>query len=273
MRKRFPAAAVLLLALLLPSVLFAQGGTMRVRYSLWSSEMSAKLEVSSGATFGTEFSLNDLGMDKKESVDVWELEMWEGSVRMDLSHWEHRWDGFAQIGRSIVFEGITYDLGDVVDSSFRMKSTDISLTANLARSYKTALGAVFGFKYYEYYCKMWDTTKAVETKEEVVAPIPYLGVSAEFMLGETTAVGGRFVMSQYAYSGTDVHVSNYYQVDAYIEFRAGTSQGGTWSPQSGLALRIGLHNIHLSYENRTEGDRCKVTQMMKGTYAAIYLSF
>jgi hypothetical protein len=273
MFKRLVAAAVLVTAAALPSVLYAQGGTMRIRYSLWSSEIGTELEVSSGTTFGTEFTLNDLGMDKKDSIEVWELEMWEGSLRMDISYWENRWDGAAQIGRQIVFEGITYNLGDVVDASFRMRTTDVSLNANLASSFKTSFAGVFGFKYIEYYAKMWDVTTAVETKEQAVAPIPYLGVSAEFMLGETTVVGGRFVMSQYSYSGTEVHVNNYYQIDAYVEFRAGTSQGGTWSPQSGLALRIGLHNIHIDYENRTAGDACRVIQIMRGTYAAIYISF
>ena len=90
----------------------------------------------------------------------------------------------------------------------------------------------------------------------------------EFMLGETTVVGARFVMFNYAYGGTHVDVSNFYQVDAYVEFRAGTAQQG-----GGLALRIGFHNIVIDYENRTPGDRFEIRQIMKGTYAAIYLSF
>ena len=232
--------------------------------------MNAKLQVTSGSSFGTEFSLNDLAMDKKERIDVWEVEMWEGSLRMDLSYWENRWDGYAQITRDIVFEGVTYNLADVVDGSFRMRTTDISVTSFLSQNYQAAFGVTGGVKYIEYYVKLWDQTPGSEVVavERAVAPIPYLGVMTEFMMGETTVLGARFVMFNYAYGGTHVDVSNFYQVDAYVEFRAGTAKQG-----GGLALRIGFHNIVIDYENRSPGDGFKIRQIMKGTYAAIYLSF
>jgi len=250
-----------------------QPGAARLRYSLWSSENSAKLEVTSGGTFGTEFNLNDLGMDKKENIEVWELELWEGSIRFDISYWENRWDGYAQINRNIVFEGLTYNLSDILDSSFRMKVTDVSLTTNLHNNPQSSFGAVGGVKYMEYYGKLWDVTAGFEAKEEAVAPIPYLGVSAELLIGETTIIGGRFVLFQYAYSGTNVDVANFYQVDAYIEFRASAKSVGIGGSGGGLALRIGFHNISIRFENHTPDDRFKITHLMKGTYVAIYLSF
>jgi hypothetical protein len=144
-----------------------------------------------------------------------------------------------------------------------MKATDVSLTTNLSRTYKASFGITGGLRYIEYKVELWEPATNVSSREEVIAPIPYLGVTAEFLLGETTVVGGRFVMFQYAYSGTNVDVSNFYQADAYIEYR----------PDAGVALRIGFHNIYLSYENETPGDRFKITQMLRGTYAAIYIMF
>lgn len=279
--KKYTCFTAFLLAVIIYCVpVYAQGrssagqpGAARLRYSFWGSENSAKLEVTSGGTYGTEFSLNDLGMDKKENIDIWELEIWEGSIRFDISYWENRWDGYAQINRNIVFEGFTYNLSDILDSSFRMKVTDISLTANLYRNPQSSFGAVTGFKYMEYYGKLWDITAGVEAKEEAVAPIPYFGLSTEMLVGETTVIGGRFVMFQYAYSGTNVDIANFYQVDAYIEFRASTKSVGIGASGGGLALRIGFHNINIRYENHTVDDRFKITHLMKGTYAAIYLSF
>jgi len=261
----FLSAAVLALFLagISTPALAQNSNASRFRYSLWSSEMSTKLEVSSGTTFGTEFSLNDLGMDKKETIEVWELEMWQGSMRLDISFWENRWDGYAQINRNIVFEGINYNISDIVDSSFRMRTTDVSLTTTISRSYQAHLGFVSGMKYIEYYSKIWNVTGGVEAKESAVAPIPYFGASLELLVGEQTILGGRFVLFQYAYSGTNVDVTNFYQADGYVEFKAGQS----------LALRIGFHNMVINYENKTAGDGFKVKQLIKGTYAAIYLSF
>jgi hypothetical protein len=262
----------LLVAVLLTTPASAQQGfagastvskSGRFRYSLWGSEISVDLEVTSGTTFGTEFSLNELGVDKKETIEVWEFEMWEGAFRLDISYWENEWEGFAQISRDIAFEGVTYNLSAVLDSSFRMRATDVSLTTNLSSTYKASFGITGGLKYIEYHAKLWEVATGVSSKEEVIAPIPYLGVSAEFLVGETTILGGRFVMFQYAYSGTNVSVSNFYQADAYLEYR----------PDAGVALRIGFHNIHMSYENRTPGDRFKITQMLRGTYAAVYIMF
>jgi hypothetical protein len=248
-----------------------QGSTMgpselksgRLRYSLWSSEISADLEVTSGTTFGTEFSLNELGMDKKETVPVWEFEMWDGSFRLDISYWENKWEGFAQTSRDIAFEGVTYSLSAVLDSTFKMRMTDVSLTMSLSRTPEAAFGLVGGLKYIEYYAKLWEVSTGMSANEHAIAPVPYVGVTAEFLVGETTVLGGRFVMFQYAYSGTNVDVGNFYQADAYIEYR----------PEAGVALRVGFHNIHLSYENHTPGDRFKITQMLRGTYAAVYVSF
>lgn len=235
----------------------------RFRYSLWGSEIAAKLKIDSGTTYGTEFDLNDLGMDKKDTIEVWELEMWEGQLKLDISYWENRWDGYAQITRDIVFEGFNYDIADIVDSSFRMRTTDVSLTTRLVSNYKSSFGLVGGLKYIEYYAKLWSVTGGLAADEEVVAPIPYAGVSVDFLLAEQTILGGRFVLFQYAYSGTHVDVGNFYQIDAFVEFRAGTS----------LALRIGFHNMSISYRNRTLGDEFEITQTMKGSYAAIYISF
>jgi hypothetical protein len=279
MLKRLVWIPVLLVAAFFcrPACAQSSASTARVRYSLWSCENSAKLKVTSGGTFGTEFSLNDLGMHKKEDkpVEIWQLEMWEGPLRFDISFWEQRWDGYAQINRNIAFEGITYNLGDVVDSSFRMRVTDISLATSLGSSFKAAFAAVGGVKYIEYYVKLWDQTPGSEvvTKEEAIAPIPYLGVSAQFTIGETTVIGGRFVMFQYSYSGTHVDVPNYYQFDVYIEFRPGGAAQGISRPESSVAMRIGFHNISLTYENHTPDDRFKITHLMRGVYAAIYLSF
>ena len=241
------AVLLVVLAFCFPVYAQQQQKAARFRYALWSSEMNAKLQVTSGSSFGTEFSLNDLAMDKKERIDVWEVEMWEGSLRMDLSYWENRWDGYAQI-----------------------RTTDVSVTSFLSQNYQAAFGITGGVKYIEYYVKLWDQTPGSEVVavERAVAPIPYLGVMTEFMMGETTVLGARFVMFNYAYGGTHVDVSNFYQVDAYVEFRAGTAKQG-----GGLALRIGFHNIVIDYENRTPGDGFKIRQIMKGTYAAIYLSF
>ncbi len=265
-------AAFILVAAFCSPAHAQQDDAARFRYSLWSSEMSAKLEVTSGSTFGTEFSLNELAMDKKETIEVWELELWQGSLRLDVSHWEHRWDGYAQIGRDIAFEGITYNLADVVDSSFRMRATDVSLTSIVSQHYKAAFGIVGGVKYIEYYTKLWNVTGGVEAKEQAVAPIPYLGVSVEMQLGETTLLGGRFVMFNYAYNGTHVDVTNFYQIDIFMEFRTGTTGAGPRS-QTGLALRVGFHNMVIDYYNRTPGDRFKISQLMKGSYVAVYLSF
>ncbi len=262
----------LLVAVLLAYPAYAQQGftnasqvakSGRFRYSLWGSEMGVDLEVTSGTTFGTEFSLNELGMDKKETIEVWEFEMWEGGFRIDISYWENKWEGFAQISRDIAFEGVTYSLSSVLDSSFRMRASDVSLTANLSSTYKASFGITGGLKYFEYKAKLWDVTTGVSAKEEVIAPIPYVGFTAEFLVGETTILGGRFVMFQYAYNGTHVDVANFYQADAYLEYR----------PDAGVALRIGFHNINLNYENRTPGDRFKISQMLRGTYAAVYIMF
>ena len=136
----------------------AQSDSARFRYSLWASEMSAKLEISSGTTYGTEFSLNDLGMDKKDTIEVWDLEMWQGTMRLDITYWENHWDGYAQINRDIVFEAINYNIADIVDSSFKMKMTDVSLTTMLARSYKSLFGIVGGIKYIEYHAMLWNIT-------------------------------------------------------------------------------------------------------------------
>lgn len=266
------AAFILVIASCSP-VFAQQNDAARFRYSLWSSEMSTKLEVTAGTTFGTEFSLNELAMDKKEAIEIWELELWQGSMRLDVSYWEHRWDGYAQIGRDIAFEGITYNLADVVDSSFRMKATDVSITSNITQQNKAAFGIVGGIKYIEYYSKLWNVTGSVAAKEECVAPIPYLGVSVEMQLGETTLIGGRFVMFNYAYGGTHVDVSNFYQVDVFMEFRTGTTAAGPGRSRTGLALRIGFHNMVVNYYNRTPGDRFKISQLMKGSYVAVYISF
>lgn len=272
MLRHFAWLGILLAAVMFAAPAYAQQGfsgasaaskSGRFRYSLWGSENSAKLEVTSGTTFGTEFSLNELGMDQKETVQVWEFEMWEGSFKIDFSYWENEWEGFAQISRDIAFEGFTYSLSTVLNSSFRMRASDVSFTTNLSSTYKAAFGITGGLKYIEYHAKLWEVATGVSSKETVIAPIPYLGITAEFLIGETTILGGRFVMFQYAYSGTNVDVANFYQADAYVEYR----------PDAGVALRIGFHNIHLSYENQTPGDRFKITQMLRGTYAAIYIMF
>lgn len=241
---------------------YAQQQQPRLRYSLWSSEIGMDLQVTSGTKYGTKFNLNELGMDKKETIEVWELEMWQGSLRLDLSYWENKWGGAAQLCRDIDYEGITYHVSDTVDSMFKMQVTDISFVTGLSGGTQSRLSFVGGLKYIEYYSKLWNVTTGELGSEQVFAPVPYIGLAVEFAAGEQTIVGGRFVIFQYNYSGTHVHLTNFHQVDAYIEFRAGTS----------FALRIGFHNMQISYEDKTADDRFKITQMLRGNSVGMYVT-
>jgi len=251
---------IVVAAVTLPAYAYAQQRPSRFRYMLWGSEIGMDLEVTSGNRYGTKFNLNELGMDKKETIEVWEMEMLHGTFRMDLSFWDNRWKGAAQLSRDIDFEGVTFNVSDIVESSFRMQVTDLSLTTSLSAGAQSSLSFVGGLKYIEYSAKLGTASKFAT--EQVFAPIPYIGLRVDFMAGKDSIVGARFVIFQYNYTGTHVHLSNFHQVDAYIEFRAGTS----------VALRIGFRNMQLSFEDKTTGDRFKITQMLRGDYVAMYIA-
>ncbi len=259
----FWIAPFLLVALFVSPAYAQSDESAKLRYSLWTSELQAKIQVDAGLTIGDEFSINDLGMDKKENIDVWELIAWQGSLRLDISYWEHAWEGGVYLNRRIVYEGLTFNPGDPVDSTLKMKAFDAALTTSLVTTYKSSFSAVFGLKYIEYSTKFWRADNNWSASEQAIAPVPYMGISTAFMLQDQMLLCGRFVMSQYSYSGTNVDVGNFYQIDAYVELRAGTS----------LAMQIGIHTMQLTYKNKTEGDEFEIRQMLRGPYVAFYLSF
>jgi hypothetical protein len=149
-----------------------------------------------------------------------------------------------------------------------MRVTDVSLNFELKSFQKGSVGLICGTKYIEYHVRLWNIAGEL-AREESVAPIPYLGVEGYYVLGQQTYLGGRFAMSQYDYSGTHVEIANFYQIDAFIEYRARDSQ----QQSTGLTLRLGFHNIVIEFENHTPEDRFWTSQMIKGIYVSMYLSF
>jgi len=264
MRKLLMGLALPAIVLVASSAALAQSqGTAVFRYSLWDSEMKCELRASPGLTFGTEFSLSDIGMDRKENIEIWEILTAQGKMQLNISYWESRWEGSAQITTPLVYENITYNVGDLVNSKMKLKSVDAALTFSLLVSYKAWFGLVLGVKYMEYYTELWDVSTGQIGEERAAAPLPYAGGNLVLMLGSQVGLGGRLVLTQYSYSGTNVSVPSFYEADAYLEVRAGNS----------LAAQFGVRTMQLNYKNTTGGDKVEIKHLLRGPYAAVYLRF
>ena len=221
----------------------------------WFPSLDGKLKVDEAGIIGTTIDFeNDLAIEDEDYPSV-EAFVGAGRHHLDLGYTKIDYSGSNVLTRTIVFDGQTYSIGDLVSSSIEYKMIDfhyqydfIDLENALAGF---SLGGVLQVKYLDGEVSL--KTTGLDEKEDFTLPIPMVGLNLHIGI-IADILEARVRGTIMTYSGDSM-----YELMADLSFTP-------------LPF-IDIHGGYKTFVIDVEEEDALLDYDMSGPYAAITISF
>ena len=146
----------------------------------------ALIDLTGGGTIDE--SVGDTDIDFSGTLDLTEIESLWAEIDLQLLGSQHLRFGYTPMGfdasevldESIVVDGTTYDVGDLVDSDLELDLYEISFYSEIWITELINIAPVVQVTLADASVSIENQTLAVEEKVDALLPLPYLGLRGEF---------------------------------------------------------------------------------------------
>ena len=202
----------------------------------------------------TEFSFDG-------TLDVSGIETLWGEVDLQLFRGQHlrfaytpmRFDGSEALATAIVVDGVTYDIGDLVDTDLRLDQYELSFRSEIWLGEYLSIAPLVQVSLVDARIELANETQTITEEEDVLLPLPYLGLRAElyplarlglFAEGKGFTIGSPGTIWDVS-GGVSLHLTRNvsltgrYRLSHYeVEFRDSEIDLDLGGPQLGATLRF-----------------------------------
>lgn len=223
----------------------------------WFSELDGKVQVTDAGLSGTKIDLvNDLGVDDSENIPNFTLSyrLFENS-KISFSYFDVENEGSKSINQVFNYKGNTYTVGATVTSSLDLTVIEGRYGYRFLGTDKYDLYGLIGVKYAKVKAELNNTSFGTK-KEEITAPVPVVGISAEVRPFNKFAIGGEITGLTISTGSVDFTL-----IDALANVGYDISDN----------FRASLGYRYLNIDGSDGDDSVEVTY--QGPYAAIVGSF
>lgn len=223
----------------------------------WFSEFDGNVQIAEGALAGTKIDLvSDLGMDDSEPVPnaTISYRFFENS-KVSLSYFNVETEGNKNITRQFNYKGNIYTVGTTVASELDLTVIEGKYGYRFLSAEEYELYGLVGVKYAKIEAELVSTTFGAR-REEIEAPVPVIGLAAEFRPYGKFAIGGE--VNGLTISTGDVDFT-------LIDILANVSYDITQNLRASAGYR------YFNIDGSNDDDSTEVTY--KGPYIAIVGSF
>ena len=150
-----------------------------IRGTYWLPELDGNVQLDDPSIKGTEIDFNDDFGFKGENFTAIGIFLSSDKHHLELNYSNFEYTGINRLSRSIIFNGQTYNIDDVLDSSFDFSMIDFYYTYdfinidNLVTNFE--LGGVFQVKYLDGEVKI--TTTGTNDAADLSLPVPMVGLN------------------------------------------------------------------------------------------------
>jgi hypothetical protein len=131
--------------------------------------------------------LGDTNISLDGTLDLSGIASWWGEIDLQLLRGQHLrfaytpmgFDGNEVLDTAIVVDGITYDIGDLVDSDLKLDQYEISFRSEFWFGEYVSIAPVVQVTLVDASVKIENQTLGITEKESALLPLPYLGLRAE----------------------------------------------------------------------------------------------
>lgn len=132
-------------------------------------------------------SVGDTDVSLDGTLDLEEFESFFGEIELQFLRGQHlrfsytpmRFDGSESLGTAIVVDGVTYDVGDQVDSKLRLDQYELSYRSEFWLGEYVTLAPLLQVSLVDAKVSIDNETLGVSESEKALLPLPYLGVRGE----------------------------------------------------------------------------------------------
>ena len=256
MKKTYLALSLLLITLLLPASTLAFEIGARGYY--WFPSLDGNVKVDEASIIGTTINFEkDLGIED-ENYPAVEVFLGGGRHHLSLTYTDIDYSGRKTLTRDIIFNGETYNISDLVESSIEYRVMDLLYQYDFLNLENVlagfSLGVVFQIKYLDGEVGLKTTTGTViDEKEDFTLPIPMIGLNLHIgMLADV--LEARLRGTAIGYAGNTI-----YELMADI----------SWTPLPFLDI----HGGYKSFVIDIDEDDVVFDYDMSGPFVALTLSF
>ncbi len=193
-RKLFLGLAVLVLTVLLSTDASAW---VEVEGRYWFSTLDANFKSSTASVIGTNIDfVDDLGIDDNEAFPEGRITLNFGKHRLRYAFMPLDWGATSTITKSITFGGQTYSASTSVESNLKADYHRLGYEYDFIDVLSNRFGIIFELKYFDVDAKLKADALSLDEAESLKAPIPTVGIAAQFGLpgmfsiaGEVTGIG------------------------------------------------------------------------------------
>lgn len=190
--RRLPALAITGIALLLAPL---RSGAEEPWWSVYPSDHRqwtlaltggfALLDLSGSGT--VDESQGDTDIDLAGTLDLSDLQTLWGEADLQLFRGQHvrfaytpiRFDASESLDESIVVDGVTYDVGDAVDSHLRLDQYELSFRSEIWLGEYVNVAPLVQVTLVDALIRLENDTQDIAEEETALIPLPYLGLRAE----------------------------------------------------------------------------------------------
>ncbi len=253
MKKIYLALSLLLVALLLPAS--SSAFEIGARGYYWFPSLDGNVKVDEAAIIGTTIDFEkDLGIEDENYPSV-EVFLGGGRHHLSLTYTNIDYSGKKTLTRDIIFDGKTYSISDLVESSIEYRIMDLHYQYDFLNLENVgagfSLGIVFQVKYLD--GEVGLKTTGIDEKEDFTLPIPMIGLNLH--------IGMLANILEARLRGTAIG----YAGNAIYELMADIS----WTPLPFLDI----HGGYKSFVIDIDEDDVVFDYDMSGPFVALTLSF
>lgn len=205
-----------LLALLASALLWpvaASALEFGVRGNYWMTSLDGEMKVTSGALTGTTVDMKDDLDLEDENLPGFEAFVGMGKHHLSVAYMASSTDGSATLNRQLVFDGNTYNVGEVVKSDLSLTTIDAVYQYDLFDFENVlagfSLGPVVQVKFIDGEAKIRSATTGTSAGQDFTGAVPMVGVGAHLgILANILEARGR--VTAIGYSGNSL-------VDGFVE--------------------------------------------------------
>jgi outer membrane protein len=253
MKKTYLALSLLVVTLLLPASTLAFEIGARGYY--WFPSLDGNVKVDEAATIGDTINFeNDLGIEDENYPSV-EVFLGGGKHHLSLTYTNIDYSGKKTLTRQITFNGVVYNVNELVESSIEYKMMDLHYQYDFLNLENVlagfSLGVVFQVKYLD--GEVGLKTTGIDEKEDFTFPIPMIGLNLHIgMLADV--LEARLRGTAIGYAGNTI-----YELMADI----------SWTPLPFLDIHGGYKTFVIDIDE----DDVIFDYDMAGPYVAVTVSF
>ncbi len=131
--------------------------------------------------------LGDTSISLDGTLDLSGIESWWGEIDLQLLRGQHLrfaytpmgFDGSEVLDTAIVVDGISYDIGDLVDSDLKLDQYEISFRSEIWLGEYVSIAPLVQVSLVDASIEIENQTLGISEKESALLPLPYLGLRAE----------------------------------------------------------------------------------------------